>query len=336
MQANNPTNEKVPFRAVLKAFVSKYEFSLLVALIVIMAIMTALNKYFLTLNNFMSIGLMAAVSGTMAAGLAVYMLLGSMDLSQYSMAAVCSTVMGICCIWWGWPAWVSILVALFCSLIMGLINASLLTFCRIPPIIVTLGANQVYRGTAYLMTTAKNINLLSAPDKDLFKAIGQTRIGGVVPVPMLIMIAAFLISWFVLRFTMYGRQVYAVGANQRAAHLCGINVRRVRFVSMIFVSIFAGVAGVLSSCIMMTAIPATGVGQEVDISTSVMIGGLGVSGGGTGSVLGVFLGMLILMVINNGMTLMSMSSYYQQIVRGIVLLLAVMVDSIRRGGYQFK
>ncbi|MEG2624495.1 MAG: ribose ABC transporter permease, partial [Clostridia bacterium] len=140
---------------------------------------------------------------------------------------------------------------------------------------------------------------------------------------------------FVLKKTKYGRQVYAVGANPRAAHLCGINVRKTRFIGLLFASVASSIAGIISASIVMTSMPAAGVGSEIDITTSVLIGGLAL-GGGRGSIVGVFLGMFILMTINNGMTLLSISSYYQMAVRGIVLLLAVMVDTLRGGGFQYN
>lgn len=319
----------------LKGFVRSYEFSLLIALAIIFIIMSSLSPYFFTLSNFMNIGLTSAVSGTMAAGLTVYMLMGALELSQYAVSALSATMMGIMCANWGWPAWLSIIGALAVALLCGLINASLLTFGRIPPIIVTLGTMNVFRGIAYMLTNAKNIVLMTVSDAGLFRFIGQTRLFGFFPVPLLIMLLMFLLCGFVLSRTRFGREVYAVGANPRAAHLCGINVRKTRFIGMLFASISAGVAGVLSSSIVMTSMPATGVGSEIDITTSVLIGGLGL-GGGRGSILGVFLGMFILMTINNGMTLLSISSYYQMAVRGAVLLLAVLVDTIRGGGFQYK
>lgn len=319
----------------LKSFTKSYEFSLLLALILICLIMSALSPYFFTLSNFMNIGMTSAVSGTMAAGLTVYMLMGALELSQYAVSALCSTMMGIMCVYWGWPAWLSIVGALVVGLLCGLINASLLTFGRIPPIIVTLGTMNVFRGIAYMLTNAKNIVLMTAPDANVFKFIGQTRIFGFLPVPLLIMLLTFAVCAFALKQTKYGRSVYAVGANPRAAHLSGINVRRIRFIGMLFASISSALGGIISASIVMTSMPASGVGSEIDITTSVLIGGLAL-GGGRGSIMGVFLGMLILMTINNGMTLLSISSYYQMAVRGAVLLLAVMVDTLRGGGFKDK
>jgi ribose transport system permease protein len=317
----------------LKVPVKKYEFSLFCAWALICLIMSFLNPYFFTVKNFMNIGLNSSVAGTLAAGLSIYMLMGSMELSQYPCSALCATVMGIMCIYWGWPAWISIICTILFAAICGLFNSSLLVFCRIPPIIVTLGSMNIFRGIAYMLTNARNILLLNAPDAALFKFIGQTRIFGIIPVPLIIMLCMFLLSSYLLKRTEYGRQVYAVGANSRAAHLCGINVRKVRFIGMMISSISSGVAGILSACIVMTAMPAAGVGSEVEITTSVLIGGLAA---GRGKPIGVFLGMMILMTINNGMTLMSLSSYYQMTIRGFVLLIAVLVDTVRGGGFSFS
>ena len=271
----------------------------------------------------------------MAAGLTVYMLMGALELSQYAISALSATMMGIMASYWGWPAPAALIGAVVVSLICGVINASLLVFVRIPPIIVTLGTMNVFRGVAYMLTNAKNIVLMTLPDAAVYKTIGQGKILTIIPVPMIIMLLMFVICGFILKKTRFGREVYATGANPRAAHLCGINVKKTRFIGMLFAGGSSGVAGILSACIMMTAMPAQGVGSEVEITTSALIGGLAL-GGGRGSIVGVFLGMMILMTINNAMTLMSISSYYQMAVRGLVLLLAVSVDTIRGGGFELK
>lgn len=322
-------------KMILGTLTKSYEFSLLLALVVICVVLSFLSPYFFTLKNFMNIGLISAVAGTMAAGLTIYMLMGALELSQYAVSALSSTVMGIMCIYWGWPAWLSILGALFVGLCCGLINASLLILGRIPPIIVTLGTMNLFRGVAYTLTNAKNIILMSAPDSKVFMFIGQKRLFGIIPIPLIIMLLVFVICYCVLKYTKYGREVYAVGANPRAAHLCGINVRKARLIGMLFASITSSIAGILSSSIMMTAMPSDGAGSEINITTSVLIGGLAL-GGGRGSIVGVFLGMAILMVINNGMTLLSIPAYYQMAVRGIVLLLAVLVDTLRGGGFEHQ
>ena len=312
----------------LQKVVASYNFSLIIALAVIVIIASISSPYFLTVNNIMNIGLTAAVSGTMAAGLTIYMLMGALELSQYSIAALSATCMGIFNVYWGLPAGLSLLMCLVVALLCGCINATLLTAGKSPPIIVTLGTMNVFRSTAYALTNARNIVL----NAQLFRTIGQVRIFGVMPVPFLVMLVVFVICGFVLTYTKFGRQVYATGSNPRAAHLAGIHVNRIRFISMVIASLGAGVAGVLASSQVMTAMPAVGVGSEVEITTAVLVGGLSL-GGGRGKISGVFLGLMILMVINNALTLNSVSSYYQQIVRGAVLLLAVMVDTIRGGGF---
>lgn len=322
-------------KSVLGPLTKSYEFSLLLAFVLVCIIMSCLSPYFFTVKNFMNIGLTSAVAGTMAAGLTVYMLMGALELSQYAVSALSSTAMGIMCIYWGFPAWLSIIGALFVGVCCGIINASLLTFGRIPPILVTLGTMNLFRGVAYMLTNAKNIILMSSPDAKVFIFIGQTRLFGVIPIPMIVMFLTFFFCYFILKFTRYGREVYAVGANPRAAHLCGIDVRKTRFIGLLFASISSSIAGILSASIVMTSMPSDGAGSEINITTSVLIGGLAL-GGGRGSIVGVFLGMAILMTINNGMTLLSIPSYYQMAVRGIVLLLAVLVDTIRGGGFEYK
>lgn len=326
--ASNAITKKPGLKDGLLHFFKSYNCSLLIALIVLCGVMSFLSPYFLSVNNFMNIGLAASVSGTMAAGLTIYMLMGALELSQYSTSALCGTFLGVLMVNFGCNVWLAIAGALLMSLVCGSLNAILLTVGRIPPIIVTLGTMNVYRACAYILTAAKNLPL-SDPT---LRFIGQGKIVGV-PTSVVVLVLSFLIAGFVLKYTPFGRRVYAVGANPRAAHLSGINVDRTRFIGMLCAAFASGVAGILAVGQNMTAIPSSGVGSEIDITTSVLVGGLGLTGG-KGSIVGVFLGMTILMVINNGMTLLSIQSYYQQLVRGTVLLLAVLIDTVRGGGFK--
>ena len=323
---SNATVKKGKNLAAQKIFKS-YEFSLLIALVLIIAVSALSHKYFLTMTNIMNIGLTAAVSGTMAAGLTMYMLIGALDVSQYPIAALSTVIMGICNVKLGINVWLSLLICLAIGSILGAINGSLL-LAKIPPVIVTLGTMNVYRGLAYACTNTRNIILYD----NVFKVLGQYRIGGIVPVPFLIMLLTFALFWFVLNKTKFGRQVYATGANPRAAHLAGIPVQKIRFIATTVAGTFAGLAGILSAGQAMAVLPATGVGSEIDISTACMVGGLSM-GGGKGKIVGCFLGLMILMVINNVLILHSVPSYWQQVVRGAVLVIAVAIDAVRGGGF---
>lgn len=310
------------------AFFKSYEFSLLLGLIFICIVMSFLSPYFLSARNFLNIGLAASVSGTMAAGLTIYMLMGALELSQFSTSAFCGTAMGVLLAWHGWSIWAAMAACLALSLVCGSINGLLLTVGRIPPIIVTLGTMSIYRACAYALTDARTVAL----DSDVLRFIGQGKIFGVIPFSVIVLVLAFLIATFVLKYTKFGREIYAVGANPRAARLAGISVDKTRFLGMLCAAFSAGISGILAAGQNMSAIPSSGATSSMDITTSVLVGGLGLKGG-RGSTLGVFLGLMILMVINNGMTLLSVQSYYQELVRGIVLLLAVLIDTIRGGGF---
>ena len=226
----------------LADFFRSYTFSLLIALIVLCIVMSILSPYFFTVKNIMNIGLATSVSGTMVAGLTVYMLMGSLELSQYATAALSQVIMGVLMVKFGLPVWAAILCALITSLLCGVTNATLLTKAKIPPIIVTLGTMSIFRALAYTITDARNIPLQSPT----LRFIGQGRILGI-PTSMWVMLIAFLVAGFILNYTAYGRKVYAVGANPRAAHLSGINVNRTRFIGMLIASFSAGIAGVLLS-----------------------------------------------------------------------------------------
>lgn len=309
------------------SFVKDYNFSLCIALILICGVLTVLSPYFFSSKNFINLGLAAAVVGIMAAGLTVSMLMGAFDLSQYSTATLSAVIMAKM-LDTGMPMFMLVGIGLLVGVVCGLLNGTLVTVFKISPIIATLGTMNIYRAICYILTSSK----ILAINNEFYNFIGRGFFLGL-PMSLWIMLVVYGIIAFILKCTTLGRKVYAVGANPNASYLAGINIKRVRIAGLVISALTASIAGIVSAAQVSSAIPGSGVGQEMDIVTAVLIGGLSLAGG-KGKLSGTFIGLLIITVINNGLTLLSVQSYYQLLVRGIVLVLAVLIDSVRGGGYE--
>jgi ribose transport system permease protein len=268
-----------------------------------------------------------SILGIMAAGLFIAMVIGEIDVSQYAILALSTAVMVIL-IRRGMPAGAAIPIAIGVALVCGVINGVSVAFLRINPIIATLATMMVYRGIAFKLTEAKALGV-SGP---FFDAIGSGRILGI-PVSVYIMVGLYALVHVVLTYTAYGKRVYAVGGNSQAAYISGINVKMVRFWGLIVSALSAALAGLVFVAQVGATVPTAGEGGLMDVVTAVILGGISLSGG-KGRIVGTLIGVLVLAMLANGMVLLSVQSYYQTIVKGIVIFLAVFVDTLRGGGYR--
>jgi len=223
---------------------------------------------------------------------------------------------------------VLIFAAIMVGVICGVINGTLVTIFRINPIITTLGTMMIFRGICYILTSSKILYISS----EVFSFIGRGYFWGI-PISLIILIAVYAGTGYMLKFTAFGRKVYCVGANPNASYLAGININKTRMYGLIFSSVMASVAGIISASQVGAAIPTSGLGAEMEIPAAVLLGGISLTGG-KGKLSGTFLGLLILVIISNGLTLLSVQSYYQMLIRGLVLILAVAIDSLKGGGYK--
>lgn len=321
------TNVKKSFWNRLKPYMTDMNFSLTVAILIVGTVLSFQSPYFLTVKNMLNMGLAGSVTGIMAAGLTISMIMGAFDLSQYAVATlssvICATMMMS-----GVPVAVCLITAIAAGVLCGAFNGLMVTVFKINPIISTLGTQMIFRALCYIITSSKSLDA----NHPVMSYLGRGYLFGV-PVSMLILIVIYLVLAFIVKYTSFGRSVYAVGANSNASYLAGINIRRVRVGGLIVSSTCAAIAGVLAAGQVGAAIPSNGVGAEMEITTAVLLGGLSLAGG-KGKLSGTFLGLILLTIINNGLTLLSVQSYYQMLVRGVVLVLAVLIDSLRGGGYR--
>jgi ribose transport system permease protein len=316
----------------LRAVVGRIDFSgeivsILIALIILCAFFSLTSPYFLSVKNILNFTMNTSILGIMAAGLFIAMVIGEIDVSQYSILALSTAIMVIL-IRRGMNSGSAIAIAIGVALICGLINGISVALLRINPIITTLATMMIYRGIAFKITEARALGV-SGP---FFSAIGSGRILGI-PVSVYIMIGVYALVHVILTYTAYGKRVYAVGGNPEASYISGINVRAVRFWGLLVSASTAALAGLIFVGQVGATVPTAGEGGFLDVVTAVIIGGISISGG-KGKVAGTLMGVLILAVLSNGMVLLSVQSYYQTIVKGIVIFLAVLVDSIRGGGYK--
>jgi ribose transport system permease protein len=286
------------------------------------------SPHFLTPSNLTNVLQSVAIIGVMAAVMTLVLVAGALDLSVGSVAALAGLVSAMLIVS-GWNPIVAFVVALVCAAAAGALNGVAVVGLRINPIIVTIGTLSLFRGLSFVISDGRDITVLDPVSEGI--AFQRWLF---LPISVWVMLAVFAIVWWFARFTIGGRAVYAVGANPRAARLAGLPVERTRFVVMVASGLTAGVAGILLNAQSGSAVPGAASGYELQVLTAVLIGGTSLVGG-SGRVTMTLVGVLIIGIINNGMTLLSVPSYYQTIAGGALLVLAVALDQFRRGvGYR--
>jgi ribose transport system permease protein len=296
--------------------------SLLFVWIFIVVLFYLLNPYFFSLVNFMNIGRSVSLIGISGAGFTTALIAGSVDISIASVMAATGMVVGILYDF-GVPIGIAILAGLALGVIAGYINGTIITKLKVNSLIATLGTLSIFRGFAFISKAGRSI-IISERSLDY---IGRGVLS-FIPMPFLILILVFILVHIFLSQTDYGRTIYAIGGNSEASRLAGINVMRLQSAVHIISSFLAAISGIVLTGLTGSALPTAGSGLEFEVIAAVVLGGVSLSGG-TGSMLGVFLGILILGTLGNGLVIMGISSYWQQVARGVVLIVAVAVDQIR-------
>ncbi|MGL5944036.1 MAG: ABC transporter permease subunit [Waterburya sp.] len=292
-------------------------------LLLICILFALLSPNFLTAGNAVNILRQASINIVLATGMTFVILTGGIDLSVGSILAV-SAVVSVLVSLIPVLGWLAVPAGLLTGLLLGLANGALITFLNVPPFIVTLGSLTALRGAAYLVANGTTVI-----NRDLnFAWVGNSYVG---PLPWLVIIAllAVAVSWFVLRQTVLGVQIYAVGGNERAARLTGIKVNRVLLFVYGVSGLLSGLAGIMSASRLYSATGLLGQGYELDAIAAVILGGTSFTGG-IGTIIGTLFGALIIAVLNNGLTLLNMSYFWQLVVKGLVIIVAVIIDRLRK------
>lgn len=294
-------------------------------LVIEFLIFSLASKSFLTLGNILSVGRQMSFTGIAAIGMTLVMLTGGIDISVGSMLAMAGVLCAKLSADVGLPLWIAVVITLLVGALFGLINGAAVTRLHIPALIATLATQTILKGIAYLLTNAVPVKNLSAT----YKFLGQGYIFGVIPVPLIITVALYVLAWWYLDKTYLGRRVYLSGGNEEAARLSGINTKWTITGTYVFSGVFAAIAGVLMAARLGSGQPSVGSGFEMDVITATVLGGISVNGG-KGKVVNVFVGACIMGVLANGMTMLNINQYLQWIINGLVLLFAVTMSNLRK------
>lgn len=294
----------------------------LIAVLLVMGIFFATqSEYFLTSLNIINILVSASVIGIVAAPATLLLISGNFDLSVASGAALIGVTMA-----WGTSQFgvhVALLLCVVVGLIVGLVNGVSVTVFGINALITTLAMLAILRGLALVLADGQTLML---PD---FSWMGNARPFLGIPLPVLIFIGVIIAYGFVMKYTVYGRSMYAIGANPVAARLAGIRTKRFVFIAFLLSASSVVIGGLILVSQLGAASPQAALGLELTVVTAVILGGASIAGG-RGSILGTVLGVFILGVLNNGMTLMSIDSFWQDVAQGTLLLIAVGFDQVRQ------
>jgi len=296
-------------------------FSSLIGLAILCAIIAIISPDFLTLSNLMNILNQVSLNGLVAVGMTFVIFTGGIDLSVGSILALSSALLAAM-LKSGLPDWIAILAALAIGVVFGLANGWIIAGFNLQAFIVTMAFMTMYRGGTFVFTQGRPITGLG--DNGIFAALGRGDIGGI-PWSGILMLVCLAVTIFILSRTVYGKSVYAVGGNAEAARLSGLPVRRITASVYAVSGFFSALAGVVLTSRLDSAQPLAGQGYELDAIAAVVLGGTSLAGG-RGRMIGTLVGALIIGVLNNGLNLLEVSSFYQQIVKGAVILLAVLAD----------
>ncbi|MFD9849713.1 ABC transporter permease/substrate-binding protein [Streptomyces parvus] len=293
------------------------------ALVVLVVAMSLLSGDFLTTQNLLNVGVQAAVTAILAFGVTFVIVSAGIDLSVGSVAALSATVLAWSATSAGVPVVLAVVLAIVTGIACGFVNGALISYGKLPPFIATLAMLSIARGLSLVISQGSPI---AFPDS--VSRLGDT-LGGRLPVPVLVMIAMGLVTALILGRTFIGRSMYAIGGNEEAARLSGLRVKRQKIVIYALSGLFAAVAGIVLASRLVSAQPQAAQGYELDAIAAVVIGGASLAGG-VGKASGTLIGALILAVLRNGLNLLSVSAFWQQVVIGVVIALAVLLDTLRR------
>lgn len=296
----------------------------LVVLVIVVYLSLATDTFF-TASNLAVVSRQIALSAIIAMGMTLVILTGGIDLSVGSVVAITSVMLGLTMVRWGMPIWISISIAILIGAMIGLINGTLLVKTKLPPFIVTLGMMGLARGAALVITKGTSISGFPAQ----YFPIGQGFVFDMIPIPVVIAVVLAIFVHIILSRTTFGRRIYLIGSNEEAALLSGISINRMKIWIYMICSALAAIEAVVETSRMATGQPASGSGYELTAIGAVVIGGASMNGG-EGTVLGTLLGAILLGLITNGLILLGISAYWQQVFSGAIIILAVALDTWRR------
>jgi len=304
----------------VKQFFEK--FATMFGLIAVILIFTILKPRFIGVDNVFNLLRQASINGLLALGMTFVVLTGGIDLSVGSILGAAGIFTALIAANPHIPWEVSIIVGLVIGFILGSVNGIVVSVLKVPAFVATLGMLSVARGITYLATDAQPVPGLS----ESFQVIGGGDVG-IVPIPLIILVVAYAICYFLLYRCKYGRYVFAIGGNEKAARISGVKVRTVRWSVYMIAGVLSALAGIVLTSRVSSGLAAAGTGYEVDAIAAVVIGGTSLAGG-KGRLWGTVVGVLIIAALNNGLDMLAVSSYWQLIIKGTIIVAAVVMDSM--------
>ena len=301
----------------------KTNLGILIAFLTLFLIMCFTAPNFFSYDNFLNVLRTVSTNSFLAVGVMMAIMLAGIDLTGGALIALSGCITVITMTSLNVPIWLAVLLGCLTGLVVGLVNGLIISYTGMHPFIVTLAMQSICRGIAYLVANGSPVSTSS----DSFSQIGNGYLGPL-PLPVVYMVIFLILQFFLLNKTRIGRHVYAVGGNRVAAKYSGINIHKVEIMVYTLSGLLAGFAGVVLASRMSSGQPAVGVGFETDAIAAAVLGGTSFFGG-TGTVGGMFIGVLVIGVINNGLNMMHVNSFWQYVAKGAIILIAVYVDMYR-------
>ena len=295
----------------------------LITLLVLILIVSCLSDNFFTLNNIFNILQQTSINAIIAVGMTLVILTSGIDLTVGSIFALAGAVTASM-IGADISPFIAICAALILSAILGAFSGVIIAKGKLQAFIATLVMMLILRGATQVYTKGSPISIGTNDNSEIFEWIAFGRVFGI-PVPIIIMLVVFVAAWYLLKYTRLGRYIYALGGNESATQLSGINVDKVKIIVYAMSGLLCAVASTIEVSRLSSAQPTAGTGYEMDAIAAVVLGGTSMSGG-RGKIIGTLIGALILGFLNNGLNMLGVDAYYQMIVKGGVILLAVLVD----------
>lgn len=294
-----------------------------IGLVILMIIFSIMKPKFISPDNLLNLLRQTSINGLLAIGMTFVVLTGGIDLSVGSIlgasgmfaALVAQKTTGL-------PWWLAVLAGLGIGLLLGTINGAVVAYFKVPAFIATLGMMSIARGVTFMATDARPVPGLNSS----FLVIGGGSIGSI-PIPVIILAAVLAICFVFLYKTRYGRHVYATGGNETAARVSGIKVKKIKMSAYMVAGVLSGLAGIILTSRVTSGLAQSGQGYETDAIAAAVIGGNSLSGG-RGHLWGTIVGFLIIGVLNNGLDMLAVSSYWQLVIKGVIIVSAVMMDSL--------
>jgi ribose transport system permease protein len=303
---------------------------ILIGLLILCLILVIYDYYrgrtvFLSTNNIMNVLRQVATNLYVACGMTMIIILGGIDLSVGSIMSLSGCVTAMLLMYNHFSLAMAVIMGLLVGIVFGAFNGLIVSKTTIPPFIVTLASMNIARGASYVYTGGQPIRVMS----ESFNFIGSGYLFNVLPVPVIYLVIIVAISAFIMNRTRLGRHIYAVGGNPVAARFSGIKNSHVLFFAFVFSGLMSAISGIVLASRMFSGQPTAGQGAEMDAIAAVVLGGTSMSGG-IGKIGGTVIGALIIGVLNNGLNLLNINSFWQYIVKGVVILIAVYVDFIKK------